>query len=289
MIHITNDFKIIEDFGFYPNLSEIDNYTGCTPLCVYGNIILMSDGKLYVVNYLTGYKLLEIIFESKENYAIGPDDFSHQYAKINSKYYNFYTLTHKYEYMNIPIVAKSPDYIYRSGLIYYYVNADNKLFAHHIYVGRDTWLDNNVDMLFFSKNTNNFNNHDIIYKKNDSIIYIKYNGWTIGEKYVINYDGSPIKKKMNKFLLDYDNRMYKFITDSDNKYILKKILDDVIDFNYDDDNRDNNNKLRIIDSEYKMYSVNNYDYEIKYITDDGYFKKERNNIKSANNSYKSMC
>jgi hypothetical protein len=56
----------------------------------------------------------------------------------------------------------------------------------------------------------------------------------------------------------------------------------VIDFNYDS----YDNKLYIVDSKYKMCAVNIVNYSIEYIDSGGYFKKESNNTKSANNLYR---
>lgn len=78
--------------------------------------------------------------------------------------------------------------------------------------------------------------------------------------------------------------MYKFIVDN-NIYTLTKILDNVIDFNYNAIS----GELYIINSEHKMCSVNITNHDITHINYVGCFNKIINNTKSANNLYKSMC
>jgi hypothetical protein len=67
---------------------NIINTTGYPPQSVYGNIILLRNGKLYMIvsNYYYS-ELSEIKLESGENYCISHGDFTDKFARINSDYY----------------------------------------------------------------------------------------------------------------------------------------------------------------------------------------------------------
>jgi hypothetical protein len=218
MIYIVND-DIVVNFGQYRESIYVDNDTGYYPLCIRSDAILMSNNKLYIVNNWPRYKLFEIKLKSKEDYSVYPDDFTCVYVKIELEYYKICVVAYNYSYMDkIPIIVKSPSCITGNILDggYYYVGSDNKLTSLKSKNNLATVLDNDVDIIFFIAASGGFDRYNsVIYKKKNFIICLKCYDSRIINKYYISYDGPSIKKILDKFVLDFDNCVYRFsITDN---------------------------------------------------------------------------
>jgi hypothetical protein len=118
---------------------------------------------------------------------------------------------------------------------------------------------------------------NIVCNKNNLVTCLLYKKSVIVDAYDINYGGLPIVKTLNKLGLDSSGNLNEFFFHQD-KFITKKILDKIVDFNY---------------AHYYgiVLCILNRDNEIHVtrdcvtikIDDDGFFKKRVCNVKSANN------
>lgn len=277
MFYISSDNKIM--MYTYADHYEIINDTGYLPLCCHANVILMSDRKLYRVNYgmQAGNKLLLLHMISGDYYTFSDsDDFSRNFAKINSEPYEIGVTT----LTKMPIAdIKSHNIIttllFPSSSVfarYYYVDVNNRLMVYEKSNKSLTVLDSNVDLIFLYGRQNG--NH-IVYKKNATIIYSACYITTLANTYVIDYSGSEIVKSSGEYVLDSDNVLYKFVF-VDKKYYIKKILSGVTDFNYC------MFKLLILNSEHQICTTNCHNYGAVRSINGGCFEKKMCNVKSAN-------
>jgi hypothetical protein len=76
--NITSDGAIMMKH-FNNDLIKIINCTSYLPLCIFGDIILMTNGKL--CRLYVNRKLLEIKIESRYDYIV--NDYTDKFAKIN--------------------------------------------------------------------------------------------------------------------------------------------------------------------------------------------------------------
>lgn len=267
---MTSDNKIMTNAYNFEQI-EIINYTTYIPLCIYGDVILMSNYKLYKI---MGTNLFVIDIGTGDDYIVEPDNFTHRFVKINSKYYEIrYNTLYK-----IQIAANNINNIIKFEKVYYYIDADNKLILYNDSDKSHTIYDDNVNLLVCI----DYRYNNIIYKKNNVIVCSKCRNAIISNTYVVNCISSlSIKKILGHYILDSDNCLYVIKFDFVNdKFTIVKILDGIIDFNYD------YIKLYVLCNDYKIYCVDEYSYNKKFISGDGYFMKKSNVTKSANNLYK---
>lgn len=219
MIYISADDKIMIMKSYQDKPEEITNATGLLPLCVYSNVILMSDYTLYAVSVgiFTDDTLNPIVMESKEDYVVGPNDFTDRFVQINCEYYmidNMYTL------QKIIVTPKNVyNIVFMSGIFrdedyYYYVDTNNRLLRCHAYnlctSGESTLLDDDVDYILYCDKSNF--SYNIICSKVNKIIYYVYMTGSLKHLYTntINYTDSKVIKIIDKFLLDSDDNLFKF-------------------------------------------------------------------------------
>jgi hypothetical protein len=93
-------------------------------VCVYVDIILMPDNKLYFINEIYALRNLEL--DTGDDYVVYSDDFTDEFVKINLEYYRIFSTLCK-----IPIITKNSCNIKNmsASLLYdyCYVDTDNKL------------------------------------------------------------------------------------------------------------------------------------------------------------------
>lgn len=199
MIYIKGNHIMITDGRFTDN---IRNTTGYPPERVYGNTVLLSNGKLYTVVALSCYylELSEIELESSEYYCICHADFTDKFVRINSDYYKisdikngnddyypkmtidsigFLIHNNKKFLQKIPIVAKNSQCIVKlpnatipNCYYYYYIDADNNLVLYdesHTEVNNNE-SDTNDDLLFYDS-VDESNTHLILNTDIDLILY----------------------------------------------------------------------------------------------------------------------
>lgn len=278
MVYITSDNKIMAR-TCDPELIEISNNTSYLPLTIYCNIVLMSHGKLCAIRYynnLNNLTLLNLELETGKDYVVNSNDFTEKFVKINSKYYKINgTVLQK-----IPILAKNSRNIVSAHRLssYYYVDTNNKLSLFNENDNSIVILDHNVSTLLYNEYRIEGKNN-IICEKNNIIICLKYDKSSLLSTHTIDYNGSSIIKTLDWYMLDSDGHLYEFLLENNNS-VITKILDNVIDFNYCDQD------LFILDTEHKLFRVNIEDYNLTHIDDDSYFKKRVNVTKSSNNVYK---
>lgn len=286
MYYINADNKIMT-YKFAGSI-EIINNTGYEPLCCRGNIILMTNDKLYcVVNCLhRNIKVLKIITAPVDDYVCNSDDFTDSFVKINSpeEYYEIRGTVLK----KIPIIAKnshniiSVRYHNSSNTGYYYIAMDNNLMYYNQSDGVCKILDNNVDSILLYKKKYYQGNYIIYYKNNTVICSECCDAQQIVSSHAIDYSGSSVIKTFDNLVLDSDGCLYKFIFDTSVSAVIKKISSDVKNFNQWEF------ILLVTDSENNMYEINYQGEVIGNVGDNCYFERRRCNIKSANKTYK-LC
>lgn len=287
MIYISSDNKIM--ICDYTKSSEIINDTGYIPICVYSNIILMSDHKLYVVTYsdivlhmLGGYKITKIVLMSGEDYYVEPDNFTNKFVKINSECYKICDKTTSL--IKLSIVSKRPHDIIESrvdNMVYNYVDINNNLIFFDEKKNLFKILDSNVDLIFYGVGLQCTR---IIYKKiNDTIVYSLYNSDILIHTNIINYEGQPIIKTIDLFSLDSGGVLHQFLPGEGYEYTITDIsfrinytISTIADFNIFF------NRICVSDHNKCIYNTDNS--SLKHI-DNGYFRKVPSNTKSASNIY----
>lgn len=277
MIYINNNniYKKYESCSCIKS-ETIINDTEYLPLRAYNNVLLMSDGKLYI--FTNDRKLFLIKMNQGYDYVVDdPNNFTNLFVKINSKYYEIYEKM-LYE---IPVIANNCDNIYitytNNSHYYYYVNINNELmFLDTCNQSKlSIILDDDVNSILYVSSRDKH----IIYVKNDIIIYSKIINLTqLTNSYAIDYIGGPIIKASGEFILDSYNNLYT-LTCVNGKYDTKKISERAIDFYH------GFCYVHITKTENKIYSISTFDYNENYI-DIGHFGKKYSNTKSANNVHK---
>lgn len=259
----------------------VSSNTEYLPVCTYNDILLLSDGRLYEMTY--DDKLSVLLFSKQDDYVVDSADFTDRFAKINSEYYEM----RMRRLMKIPVIANNSHNIKKIGYEhhkykYYYVNINNELAVFDALhkSAQCKILDDNVSLILILCH-NSQNNHCIIYVKNNIIIYSDISNFTqLSNHYVIDYFGRSIIKSSDGLILDSHNDLYQLVRD-DKKFILKKISDNVINFQCDSFH------AYITDTESEIYRIGRYTYNRKYIGV-GHFGKTFSNTKSANNTYKQI-
>lgn len=272
MIYISADNKVMmKNYCGYTEIIYDDKHI---PLCVCANIILMSDGYLYRVCYdqLMNCKLFKIKLETGEKYLCEFDNFTSEFAKINSKYYEINGMI----LSEIPIIAKNSHNIMKTdnNMLYYYISTDDELILFNSNNKSRIIFDYGVNFLLLCRDYDG-NKVNVIYEKNSTIICSVYDDVQLVKTYVVEHDKLRITKILKKFALDSNNNihMLKFI---DSRYHMFKNLNNIIDFNYC------GNILCIVDSEQTIREFNIHTHTLKYVNDNGYFKKIITKAKSAN-------
>lgn len=236
MIYITSDNKIMR-CGIIDktNWIVITNNTGYMPLCIYCNIVLMSNYKLYVVTYKFD-ELIELVMVNGEDYRVDDsadnysDSFTDKYARINSEFYEIKnTRLHK-----ISIIAANSSEIIkcytRNKTNFYYVSTNNKLIIYNKKDNSHITLDENVDSIFFVGKSCTCDTL-IIYKRANTYLCSVVDEYELSSTYVIDVIKSTIIKKVNRYMLDSDNNLFIFTYDIyKKKYRIRK-ASDVIDIN----------------------------------------------------------
>jgi hypothetical protein len=274
MIYI-NDNNIFVRCNESCTVSNIPNDTGYLPLRAYNNILLMSDGKLYVIT--CDNKLVVLKLNQVDDYVVDPTDFTDKFVKINSKYYEIY-LTSLWK---IPVIANNSHNIKRILCVhpcldyyYYYVNIKNELIVSST-PNQYIILDDNVSSILY------FHTYArviyIVYMKNNEMIYSTINNFTqLINSYIIDYTGPSIIKSSDVFLLDSHDNLYELIIMGYLKCVIKKISSDIVDFYCDE------YYAYIINTKNKICYISKCNYNRIYI-DAGHFGKSSCNTKSANN------
>jgi hypothetical protein len=234
MIYITSDNKIMRcSIIDKTDWIEITNDTYYVPLCIYRNIVLLSNYKLYIVTYEFD-KLIELVMTNGEDYKVDdfanyyPGDFTDTYVKINSEFYKIKnTRLHK-----ISIVASNSSEIIKRykkhEKIIYYVSKNNKLIIYNKKDNSRVTLDENVDSIFFVTDSGSYDT--IIYKKTNAFLCSTIIKTKLCSTYVIDVIGSTIIKKIGRYALDSDNSLRRFTANINGKYRIQK-ASDIIDFN----------------------------------------------------------
>jgi hypothetical protein len=278
MYYITHDNKIMAWHSIGTDIEVINN-TGYLPLCMKGDIVLMSNNKLYVIKMFERYKLCELTIKMK-SCVLNNDDFNTRFVIINLKCYEINAELSLTKINNNITLNNHINIIELYGGPYLYCDASNNLILF------DKWknqspviLDNQVDTILFCTWNGRSCTINIIYKKLNTIICSSYSRLTLIDTYTINYEGSHIVKILDiGIFLDTDKDVY-MVTFVDNKYILEKMGSDVIDIN------SYNMNLYIIDTEHRLYyagSRHHKNYVKTHIANNCYFTKTRRSIKSAN-------
>lgn len=281
MIYIDHNDKIMVNYNS-TRLKEITNDTGFLPLCVYYNVVLLSNYKLYRVNHLYGTLRLIQMETGKDYVLVDADNFTDKFAQINSEYYQIVVTS----LCKITIPAKNSRNILISGDLYFYCDINNNLlccsrwYVDHASDNKSSLIDDNCDMLLRCCHCNTDSKHHICYSKANKIICRKLIASVSSivteieieiETYDVDYDGSTIIKIIDDTLLNSDGvllslKLY-YVTDRCKFCITTKILN-VYDFN--------------IIGNTLIYSKNvNQIYNVKKFIDSGCFKKVRTRVKSA--------
>jgi hypothetical protein len=281
MAFINNNNEIITAY-LYPQSNNticVINDTNFLPLSVYRNIILMSDGMLYIIiNKGYGRCILEVLemnTNKLEQYAGKVSDFTDRFVKINKRCYELQLHTRKL--CKIPIVAKNSNNVansFKSYDIYYYVTINNELMCLDKSNNLQKNLDDNVDTILLH-HVASHNRNCIIYKKNDMITCSEYYYCRVINSYVIDYDGSPIIKTLDYFVLDSDGNLHKFVSNG-HLFVIKKVLGNVVDFNI------SNEILHVLKTDYQMYQIDCHNYSVSHVREAGSFFRKIICNKSAN-------
>lgn len=285
MACITIDNEIMRCFPCDNNMTKINNNTGYLPLCIRGNVILLSDHKLYTH---TTDILIEIKIESGDNYMItNCDGFTDGFAIINFEYYEIYhnllkkmTIIPKNIFCVISAYMKVDVYTYPRHF-YYYIDTDNKLHKkcadQYQKYSDDAVEDSDVDILLLHYNDGPC--YYLIYVKNNRVICREYRLSKFHHQCMINYNGGIIKKILGKYLLDVDNKLFVFNFTKIKYEINIQYICEALDFNV------YFGRLIILDTNNKLCLINNTldEFSCTKIDIDGYFKKRITNTKSAAN------
>jgi hypothetical protein len=250
------------------------------PLCVYSDIILMSDSRLYVCyehaphSY---YLLCKLKIGGSSDYVVTDADFTDEFVKIKSDYYKIDSKL----LVKIPIIAKNSSNIVKSYDDYYYVNMDDQLVQFKCKHSSHTILDSCVESLFLCRR--HCETIHIVYKKLNKIISSVYSNKYLALLHtsVIDCDNFSVIKYQDLYLLGSNDNLYKLILSyNDCRCKLKSIVCEISDFNiYITD-------LFILSANTNvMHRTKTYDFNVKKYVDDDHchFRKKLCNVKSAKN------
>lgn len=263
--HASNKFVSISHAKYYP-------------LCIYSDIILMSDNRLYVCYkpmLHSDYSLCKLKIANSGDYIVTSADFTDKFVKINSDYYKIGSKL----LVKIPIIAKNSSNIIKTCDYYYYVNMDDQLVQFECENSSHTILDSCVESLFLCRQ--HWKNIYVVYKKINKIIssVYSYKKLALLHTSVIDCDNFSVIKYQDLYLLSSDNNLYELIFNSnDYRCKLKNIACEISDFNT------RITDLFILSTDTNaMYRTKTYDFnDKKYIDDDNCcFRKKLCNVKSA--------
>lgn len=285
MIYISSDDKIMTIYYRDDNIREITNDTDFLPLHVrvHSNVILISNNKLYSINYYN-LSLHEIVMKTVEDYIVtDPDDFTDGFAQINSKHYEIIEDILR----GITIAAKDSHNIFITDGWCFYISIGGDLMCCR-YRKIDTANNNShlccsgVDLILFCNYDKSDFKFNIICSCANKIIIHKF--ISVNDNITtcnINYNGASIIKIIGRFTLNSDGNLLELVSQHNYNMYYNVCITAIVarvsgvhDFNIVGDTIIySNNKNEI------------YRYYTKYIgtgyTDIGYFKNRTSKVKSA--------
>jgi hypothetical protein len=156
MAYISCDSKIIIKYQYGDQNPDVINDTNYLPLRICCNIVLLSDNKLYMMivenRAQANFVLVELAIETECDYTVDSADFTENFAKINSEYYE---INHEHKFLHkLLIIVKTSQNIIKmyntqsKTCDYCYISTNNKLMLFNDHDQNHILLDDNSDAFF---------------------------------------------------------------------------------------------------------------------------------------------